>query len=62
MFIIGLGTATPPNCFSKRECWETLLASPDYHRLLPRSRAILKKVLNGENGIQTRHLALEWFE
>ncbi len=58
MFIIGLGTAAPPNCFSKLECWETLIASQEYYQLQPRSRAILKKVLNGENGIQTRRLAL----
>ena len=30
-----------------------------FARLAPRSRAILKKVLCGDNGIATRHLALD---
>src|SRR5206468_3733346 len=59
MFIIGLGTATPPHCFTKQQCWETLINSEEYYRLTLRSRAILKKVLNGNNGIHSRHLALD---
>jgi predicted naringenin-chalcone synthase len=59
MFITGLGTAAPAQCYAQRECWEALLQSARFHRLRPRSRAILKKVLNGTNGIATRHLALE---
>ena len=59
MFITGLGTAVPPQCYAQRECWEALLQSARFHQLRPRSRAILKKVLNGDNGIATRHLALE---
>jgi predicted naringenin-chalcone synthase len=59
MFITGLGTAVPPQCYAQRECWEALLQSARFHQLRPRSRAILKKVLNGSNGISTRHLALE---
>src|SRR5664279_5904235 len=59
MFITGLGTAVPTQCYTQRECWETLLQSTRYHQLQPRSRAILKKVLNGSSGIATRHLALE---
>ena len=39
--------------------WEALLQSTLFHQLQPRSRAILKKVLNGSSGIATRHLALE---
>jgi predicted naringenin-chalcone synthase len=59
MFIKGLGTAVPPQCYAQRECWEALLHSARFHQLRPRSRAILKKVLNGSNGIATRHMALE---
>jgi alkylresorcinol/alkylpyrone synthase len=59
MFITGLGTASPPHCYAQGECWEALLQSARFHQLQPRSRAILKKVLNGRNGIATRHLALE---
>ena len=34
-------------------------ASPRFQEFTPRSRAIIKKVLTGDNGITTRHLALE---
>jgi predicted naringenin-chalcone synthase len=59
MFITGLGAAMPAQRYSQRECWEALLPSARFHQLRPRSRAILKKVLNGSSGIATRYLALE---
>jgi alkylresorcinol/alkylpyrone synthase len=59
MFITGVGTATPPNRYSQQECWTTLRASPRFQEFTPRSKAILKKVLTGDNGIVTRHLALD---
>jgi alkylresorcinol/alkylpyrone synthase len=59
MFFIGLGTATPPRSYVQRECWEALQNWQSFAQLKPRSRAILKKVLCGENGINTRRLALE---
>jgi predicted naringenin-chalcone synthase len=59
MFITGLGTAAPPQRYAQRDCWEALRESARFRQLRPRSRAILKKVLNGSNGIETRHLALE---
>jgi predicted naringenin-chalcone synthase len=59
MFIIGIGTATPPNHYSQQECWLTLKDSPRFREFTPRSQAILKKVLTGDNGITTRHLALQ---
>jgi predicted naringenin-chalcone synthase len=59
MFITGLGTAVPPQRYAQGAGWEALLQSTRYHQLQPRSRAILKKVLNGSSGIATRHLALE---
>ena len=59
MYITGLGTAVPPQCYTQRECWEALQQSARFHQLRPRSRAILKKVLNGSSGIATRHLALD---
>src|SRR5215471_8185410 len=59
MFIIGLGTASPPNRYTQAECWEVLQDSPRYWDLNPRSRAVLRKVLTGDNGIESRHLALE---
>jgi alkylresorcinol/alkylpyrone synthase len=59
MFFIGLGTAAPPQRYAQRECWEALQKSAPFSRLKPRSRAILEKVLCGDNGIDARHLALE---
>jgi predicted naringenin-chalcone synthase len=59
MFIIGLGTAAPPQPYKQTECWEALQNSPQFLELTPRSRAILRKVLTGNNGIETRCLALE---
>ncbi|MGH8022483.1 MAG: type III polyketide synthase [Limisphaerales bacterium] len=62
MFIIGIGTATPPRRYSQRDCWETVQLCPRFHELNTRSKAILKKVLTSENGIATRYFALENLE
>src|SRR6476660_8700986 len=59
MFIIGVGSATPPNRFTQAQCWDALEASPAYPTLSGRSKAILKKVLLGDNGIDSRSLAFE---
>jgi alkylresorcinol/alkylpyrone synthase len=59
MFVTGLGTAAPAQRYAQRECWDALQNSTPFTRLAPRSRAILKKILCGENGITSRHLALE---
>jgi predicted naringenin-chalcone synthase len=62
MFIVGLGTAAPSQRYAQRDWWNHWTAVrdlPQYPRLNPRSQAILKKVLCGDNGIATRHLALE---
>jgi alkylresorcinol/alkylpyrone synthase len=57
MFLIGLGTATPPNRYQQTECWDALVASKYLPRLSSRSQAILRKVLRGNNGICSRFLA-----
>lgn len=59
MFVVGLGTAVPPKRYRQRECYEALESSTVWESLRPRSRAILRKVLLGANGIETRHLALD---
>src|SRR5580698_637143 len=59
MFIIGLGTAAPPQTYKQSEGWEAVQVSPQFAQLSTRSRAILRKVLTGNNGIETRRLALE---
>ena len=59
MFINGLGTATPPKRYTQLEGWDALLASRRYFELIPRSQAILEKVLTSDNGIKTRFLAVD---
>ncbi len=59
MFIIGLGTTTPPRRYPQRESWEALQNWSQFPQLQPRSQALLKKVLCGDNGIDARHLALD---
>jgi alkylresorcinol/alkylpyrone synthase len=59
MFITGLGTAAPTRRYSQKECWDVFATSPLAQKLSTRSRAIVKKVLTGNNGIATRHLVLE---
>jgi alkylresorcinol/alkylpyrone synthase len=59
MFLAGLGTAVPPQCYAQRDCWSALQKSAQFHQLKPRSRTILEKVLCGDSGIATRHLALD---
>jgi alkylresorcinol/alkylpyrone synthase len=58
MFVTGLGTAVPPNRYTQRECYDALQASHLFETLQPRSRALVRKVLLGDNSIHTRHLAL----
>jgi predicted naringenin-chalcone synthase len=59
MIIAGLGTAAPARRYTQRECWEAVQDTRHIQGLTPRSRAIIKKVLTGNNGIVARHLALE---
>jgi len=59
VFFNGLGVAAPPQCYTQQQSWEALQHSDILPRLKPRSQAILRKVLGGNNGIATRHLALD---
>lgn len=58
MFVTGLGTAVPATRYSQQECWEALRASAQFPRLAPAARALMQRVLLGDSGIRTRHLAL----
>jgi alkylresorcinol/alkylpyrone synthase len=58
MFIRGVGTAVPATRYKQSECWEVLQNSEVFTRLASRSRALLRKVLSGTNGIDSRALAL----
>jgi alkylresorcinol/alkylpyrone synthase len=59
MFITGIGTAVPRQRYAQAECWEQASRVDQFQRLSPRARAILKKVLLGNNGIDSRHLAFD---
>ena len=59
MFVTGIGTAVPAQRYSQRECWEEFRRSPHYARLGAPGRALLERVLLGEHGVRTRHLALD---
>ena len=58
MFVNGLGTANPPQRYTKVQCWEAFGASDWFRRLDRRSRAIAETVLLHDNGIEARRLAL----
>lgn len=62
MFIVGLGTAAPPQRYAQKDCWDAAQHTSHFQKFSSRSRAILKKILTGQNGIATRHLALEKLE
>lgn len=58
MFITGLSTAVPARSFTQVECWEALQRA-DRPEITPRTRAILQGILNHDNGIDRRSLALD---
>jgi predicted naringenin-chalcone synthase len=59
MFIIGLGTAAPAQRYTQEQCWEAACEWPRFAQLTARSRAIVKRILLGNSGLVSRHLALE---
>ena len=58
MYLSGMGTAVPPLCITQAECWEAFQRSPQLDGLNSRSQALLRRVLLGQNGIATRHIAV----
>lgn len=59
MFIAGLGTATPPNRYTQAQCWDALQGARQFSRLDGTAHAFLQRMLLRDNGIRTRHLALD---
>jgi alkylresorcinol/alkylpyrone synthase len=62
LFITGVGTAVPAPRYSQKQCWEALREAPQFGALGAPSRALLERILLGEQGVRTRHLALERLE
>jgi polyketide synthase Type III len=59
MYIVGIGTATPPNRYTQSEAWAALEKSPQFAALTTRSQLLLRKVLHAENGITRRSLSFD---
>ena len=59
MHLLSLGTSNPPNRFTQAECWNAVRISRAWAALRPRSKIILRTVLNNPNGIRQRYLALD---
>ena len=59
MFLHGLGTAHPEHRFTKQQCWDAFEQSVWFGKLDRRARAIAQAVLTRDNGIESRHLAVD---
>lgn len=59
MFIRGIGTATPEARYTKAECLDAFQKSDWFGRLDARSHFIARSVLQHDNGIEARRLALD---
>lgn len=59
MYFSGIGTATPRTAYGKAECLAAFEASDWFNRLDGRSHLIARSVLQRDNGIETRHLAVD---
>jgi alkylresorcinol/alkylpyrone synthase len=59
MYVRGLGTATPPARYTKAECLAAFQRSDWFARLDSRSHLIARTVLQRDNGIEARRLALD---
>ena len=59
MFVNGLGTANPPQRYSKAECWEAFRTSDWFLKLDRRAHIIAETVLTKDNGIESRSLSVD---
>ncbi len=59
MFFRGIGSATPVNRFTKAECLQAFQASAWFERLDTRAHFIARTVLQRDNGIEARRLAVD---
>ena len=59
MHIIGIGTANPPTRYTKAQCLDAFENSAWFARLDGRSHLIARTVLQRDNGIEARRLAVD---
>ncbi len=62
MHIRSVGTATPPARYTKADCLSGFERSEWFGRLGPRARLIARTVMERDNGIEARRLALDSIE
>jgi len=58
MFVRGIGTANPTQRYTKADCLAAFQNSEWYARLDARSHFVARTVLQRDNGIEARRLAL----
>jgi alkylresorcinol/alkylpyrone synthase len=59
MYLRGIGTAVPATRYTKAECLAAFQASDWYARLDARAHLLTRTVLQRDNGIETRRLAVD---
>ncbi len=59
MFFLGIGTATPPSRYTKSECLDAFQNSEWFERLDARAHFVARTVLQRDNGIEARRLAVD---
>ena len=59
MYLTGIGTANPPQRYTKSDCLKAFQDSDWYLRLDNRARFVAHTVLQRDNGIEARRLALD---
>ena len=59
MFLAGIGTSTPASRYTKAECLEAFQNSDWFERLDTRSHFVARTVLQRDNGIEARRLAVD---
>jgi alkylresorcinol/alkylpyrone synthase len=59
MYVTGIGTAAPPTRYTKAQCWQAFRDSSWYEQLDQRAVVLVRAVLQRENGMEARRLALD---
>ena len=59
MFLNGIGTANPPQRYTKTQCWEAFKNSEWFRKLDRHAHMIAETVLTKDNGIESRTLAID---
>jgi len=58
MYLEAIASASPPDAFTQKDCWDILQHSDALFGLKERSIGLLEKILCGDSGIQQRYFAV----